>query len=94
MRVSVTGATGSVGSAVVRALPAAGHDVTGLVRDPGRAAGLAALGADLRRGDVLDPDSYRTAPAEADAVVHAAQLAVPGRLTRHGRSRCSTPTRS
>ncbi len=62
MRVSVTGATGSVGSAVVRALLAAGHDVTGLVRDPGRAAGLAALGADLRRGDMPDPDSYRTAP--------------------------------
>jgi uncharacterized protein YbjT (DUF2867 family) len=62
VRVFVTGATGFVGSAVVRALLAAGHDVTGLVRDPGRAAGLAALGADLRRGDVLDPGSYRTAP--------------------------------
>ena len=79
---SVAGATRVVGSAVVRALPAAGHDVTGLVRDPGRATGLAALGADLRRGDVLDPDSYRTAPAEADAVVYAALPAVPGRLTR------------
>jgi nucleoside-diphosphate-sugar epimerase len=80
--VSVAGATRVVGSAVVRALPAAGHDVTGLVRDPGRATGLAALGADLRRGDVLDPDSCRTAPAEADAVVHAGLPAVPGRLTR------------
>ncbi len=81
VRVLVTGATGFVGSAVVRALRTEGHDVDGLVRDPARAAGLAATGATLHAGDMLDPGSYVPLVAGVDAVVHAAQLAVPGRLT-------------
>lgn len=81
MRVLVTGATGFVGSAVVRALRADGHEVTGLVRDPARAGAVAATGATLHRGDMLDPASYVPLVADVDAVVHAAQLAVPGRLT-------------
>lgn len=81
MRVLVTGATGFVGGAVVRALRAADHDVVGLVRDPARAGALAATGASLARGDMLAPTTYVPLVAEVDAVVHAAQLAVPGRLT-------------
>lgn len=81
MRVLVTGATGFVGSAVTRALRAAGHDVIGLVRDPGRASALTVTGAKLHRGDMLDPTSYVAIVADVNAVVHAAQLAVPGRLT-------------
>lgn len=81
MRVLVTGATGFVGSAVVRALCADGHDVDGLVRDPARARGLADLGARLHRGDMLDPDTYVPLVADVDAAVHAAQFATPGRLT-------------
>src|SRR6185312_10595002 len=37
---------------------------------------------DLRRGDMLEPATYVPVVAEVDAVVHAAQLAVGGRLTR------------
>ena len=81
MRVLVTGATGFVGTAVVRALCAEGDEVIGLVRDPARAADLAAIGAVLHRGDMRDPTSYTPLVAGVDAVVHAAQLAVPGRLT-------------
>ncbi|MGI8529925.1 MAG: NAD-dependent epimerase/dehydratase family protein [Geodermatophilaceae bacterium] len=81
MRVLVAGATGFVGSAVVRALRADGHEVTGLVRDPAGAGHLATTGAKLHRGDMLDPTSYIPVVADVDAVVHAAQLATPGRLT-------------
>jgi len=81
MRVLVAGATGFVGSAVVRALRADGHEVTGLVRDSAGAGYLATTGAKLHRGDMLDPTSYIPVVADVDAVVHAAQLATPGRLT-------------
>ena len=81
VRVLVTGATGFVGSAVVRALRTDGHEVIGLVRDPARAGAVAATGAELARGDMLEPSSYVPLVANVDAVVHSAQLAVPGRLT-------------
>ena len=80
MRVLITGASGFVGGAVAAAALDAGHDVVGLVRDPARAT--RAAGADLRRGDMLEPTSYVPLVGEVDAVVHAAQLAVDGRLTR------------
>jgi nucleoside-diphosphate-sugar epimerase len=81
MRVLVTGATGFVGSAVVGALRGAGHEVTALVRDPARARAVAATGATLHRADMLERASYVPLVADVDAVVHAAQLALPGRLT-------------
>lgn len=81
MRVLVTGATGFVGSAVVRALRADGHEVVGLVRDPARAQALASIGVQLHRGDMLDTSSYVPLVADVDAAVHAAQFASPGRLT-------------
>ena len=82
MRVLVTGATGFIGSSVSRALLAEGHQVTGLVRDPARGAGLAAAGATLHQADMREPGGYTPLVADVDAVVHTAQLATRGPLTR------------
>lgn len=72
MEVFVTGATGLIGSAVVRSLAEAGHEVTGLLRSAGKRGQLSALGARAVYGDMTIPASYRSAAAEHDALVHCA----------------------
>ncbi|WNM35963.1 SDR family oxidoreductase [Streptomyces sp. Li-HN-5-11] len=72
MRVFVTGAGGHIASAVVPELIRAGHEVVGLVRSEASAAAVKALGAEVRHGDLGDPDGLSAAAADADAVVHLA----------------------
>lgn len=72
MKVFVTGANGWIGSAAVAELVGAGHEVVGLVRSDEGAAVVDALGATVRRGDLVDLDGLAAAAADADAVVHMA----------------------
>jgi NADH dehydrogenase len=67
----LTGATGLVGSALLRRLTAAGVPVRCLVRDP-RRLGAQRVRVQIALGDLADPPSFRNAMRGVDTVVHLA----------------------
>lgn len=72
MRVLVTGGTGQIGGAVIRALVKQGLEVRALVRDADRPGHLEGLKIDVHEGDVTVPESLASACKDMDRVIHAA----------------------
>ncbi|GLK17574.1 NAD-dependent epimerase/dehydratase family protein [Herbiconiux flava] len=75
MAIFLTGATGFIGSAVLRQLREQGRDVVALVRSSSSAAEVEALGARAVLGELTDREIVTHLALESDGVIH---LASPG----------------
>jgi dihydroflavonol-4-reductase len=86
MKTLLTGATGFVGSAVLRILTAAGHRVRALVRPNSDRRNLTGIDCEIATGDLLQPASLERALRGCEAVFHVAadyRLWVPDRENMH-----------
>ena len=85
MRVFVTGASGAIGSRLVPALVAAGHEVVGTHNSPASAERLRGLGAKPVMLDLLDARAVRKAVLESgpEAIVHEATALANAKFSRN-----------
>ncbi len=72
MSILLTGATGFIGSSVLRHLIEEGHSVAALVRDASKASVVEAAGATALVGDARDADLVAAAAEASDGVIHLA----------------------
>jgi dihydroflavonol-4-reductase len=71
-RVFVTGASGFIGGALTTRLLERGDEVVGLARSDAAAEKVAALGAEVARGDLLDAESLAAGMDGCEAAYHVA----------------------
>lgn len=86
MSIAVTGATGNLGHLVVEALITRGvpaSDIVAVVRNPEKAANLAARGVVVRKADYTDAAALEAAFAGVDKVVLISGSEVGQRLAQH-----------
>ena len=72
MRILLTGASGFIGSHLVRELVGAGHEVVGFTRSETGALRISERGGEPLLGDVNDLERLAAAVAKVDGVIHAA----------------------
>lgn len=75
MHVLIFGASGYVGSSLVRELRAAGHEVSAFARDPAAVDRLSRSGCGALRGDLSDVAAWGAELRRYDAVVFTARIA-------------------
>ena len=71
MKLTIFGATGATGTELARQALDAGHEVTAVVRDPGRMSVPVQSRLTVITADVMDPVAISPAVADADAVITA-----------------------
>lgn len=83
--IAVTGASGQLGRLILKDLRKAAPEaeVIGLLRDPGKALDLAALGVVLRKADYEDPASLNEALRGVDRLVLVSSNEIGKRFAQH-----------
>ncbi len=72
MKTFVTGASGFIGSEIVKNLVASGHQVLGLARSEASAEKIKAFGAEVILGEMEDLKLIKTAAQSTDGIIHTA----------------------